>query len=111
MNAINRIGQKVVCITHKTVWLHVCPKMKNYPELGGVYTVMGFATLDGDIPGIHLREIGGFTCQCAQFNEQPWPLAAFRPVDTRKTDISEFKQLLNPTPTKTPEKTPEKVDA
>jgi hypothetical protein len=94
MNAINRIGQKVVCVAENAIWSYVCETLRVHPMKGSVYTVTGFATIISDIPGIHLRELGGFTCSCSGADNQAWPISAFRPLDQRKTDISEFEKLL-----------------
>jgi hypothetical protein len=105
MNPINRDGQKVICVSDHRAWLFVCPTITVYPRARETYTVSGFAPIkmkDGseDIPGIHLRELEGFTCSCGGFTNEPWPVEAFRPVDERKTDISAFTQLLDKTPEK-----------
>jgi hypothetical protein len=104
MNAINRIGQKVICVGPEMIWRSVCPTLEVLPVRGQVYTVTGFEEVDG-LPAIHLREIEGFSCECGGFSNAPWLISAFRPVDERKTDISAFTELLNTT------KAPERVDA
>jgi hypothetical protein len=100
MNPINRVGQKVVCITPPMVWFYICPSVRIYPRLSDVYTVAAFETLDTDVPGIRLRELEGFTCECGGFKDAPWPITGFKPVDERKTDISVFTQILDKTPEK-----------
>lgn len=97
MNPINRIGQKVCCVGDERVWFaFVCPSLKVYPKKGEVYTVAGFETYAG-LPGIHLREIGGIECACNGLSGVPWLISAFRPLDERRTDISELQSLLAPT--------------
>lgn len=97
MNAINRVGQKVCCVAPEQIWLIVCPSIREYPRKGQVYTVIAFEDVFG-LAGVRLREIGGNSCKCAGFEDKPWLLAAFRPLDERKTDIGELQTLLNPSP-------------
>ena len=99
MNPINRIGQKVICVGDERVWfVYVCPTIVDFPKRGEVYTVAGFANVgDSTLPGIHLREVPPLECACKSIVGAAWLLSAFRPVDERKTDISEFNSLLTPT--------------
>ena len=105
MNPINRIGQKVVCNVDRSLWLlYGCGNvLKMAPNKGDVFTVSGFETWRG-IPCIHLRELANMECTCLKYSS-PWPIAAFRPVDERTTDISAFTEILNTT------KAPERIDA
>jgi hypothetical protein len=98
MNPINRVGQKVVCIEGPSFWaLSSCGDyFAAAPEQGRVYTVSGFETRYG-IPCIHLREIASPACKCIGASNLPWPIRAFRPVQTRETDISVFAGILNKT--------------
>ena len=98
MNAINRVGMKVACILDNSVWeLYFCCDFGCYgpPLYGGIYTVAGFAEIDGG-PGIHLRELPGITCPCHGLCNAPWPLEIFRAVDERQTDIGALTKLLEP---------------
>jgi hypothetical protein len=94
MNPISRIGQRVICVQHPSIWPTICSALRTWPQLDQVYTVAGFATIE-DLPGIHLRELAGVTCACFDLVNAPWPLECFRPVQTRETDIGALKQLLN----------------
>ena len=97
MNAIIRIGQKVICVVPDRFWTQqVCPSLKVIPRHGEVYTVTGFEDLHG-VPCIHLREIAGLSCECGGISNAPWLIQAFRPVDERKTDISVLTEILNKT--------------
>jgi hypothetical protein len=97
MNPINRIGQKVICVVPDRFWTQqVCPSLKVTPRKGEVYTVTGFEDLNG-VPCIHLREIAGLSCECGGINNAPWLIAAFRPVNERKTDISVFTEIMHKT--------------
>lgn len=99
MNPINRIGQKVVCTGDERIWLFfICPTLKDYPKRGEVYTVAGFETTYAGLPGIHLREVADLECACSGITGAPWLITAFRPLDERKTDISELQTLLDRVP-------------
>ena len=96
MNPINRVGQKVVCVMPANVWLlGVCISLTDYPVKDRVYTVSGFENSLSH-PGIHLTELSGITCPCKGLKDLAWPISAFRPVDERKTDISQFTKLTKP---------------
>jgi hypothetical protein len=98
MNAINRIGQRVVCISG---WNVGCSQITRVPEINKEYTVDGFGDTEHGTPGLYLREI---TVHCKCRNKiLTWDIAGFRPVDERKTDISQFTELLDATPVKVPE--------
>jgi hypothetical protein len=102
---INRIGQKVACTWPAFAWKLGCLSIARYPVENQAYTVAAFADTFGK-PGIHLSEVPGFECACKGIGLSAWPLAAFRPVDERETDISALKDLLTPVPA-----APERVDA
>ena len=107
MHAINRRGQKVVCIADIQVICAVCGPAK-VPEKNGVYTVTDFGNFDTRglpkmtakeicIPGIHLAEVPDIaSCPCdapgmvTPMVPLPWPLMLFKPVFEGKTDISEI---------------------
>lgn len=94
MNGIDRIGQKVVCVVPVEFWLlGICISMPAFPRQDRTYTVAGFEDSSGH-PGIHLQEIAGIDCPCRKLTNTAWPLSAFRPVNERKTDISQFESLL-----------------
>lgn len=97
MNAINRAGQRVVCVTDHAIWANFCCDLTGWPICDEVYTVTGFAEIDG-CPGIFLRELPLITCECHQLSDAPWPLQCFRAIDERKTDISTFTKSLDAIP-------------
>jgi hypothetical protein len=82
------LGQEVVCVN--TEWVNPLTEGEPRPVLGRIYTI------EGIIPGIqdtcfYLAEVKSVTI---------WYAFHFRPVKKNKTDISAFRELLNPTPTK-----------
>ena len=109
MSDINRIDQKVICIQPKIFFWVMCLGV-DCPIEGQVYSVAGFADALTE-PGIHLREIAGFTCACRDITNGAWPMRAFRPVDQRKTDISDLAKLLDVTPATPLTPAPIKEDA
>jgi hypothetical protein len=90
------VGQKVCLIKDYTN----NPWPKHYPELpttGKVYTVRKvFIAPDDGREGLMLSEI---ICEINPRSgiECGWIAAHFRPVVTRKTDISLFQAMLRPT--------------
>lgn len=88
-----RIGQKIVCVDDVFT---AADGGGDLPKRGCVYTVrwIGCRPTDGDTPGVMLYEIhGGFT----PFGiEYCFAVHRFRPLVERKTDISIFKRMLNP---------------
>ena len=98
MNAINRCGQRVVCIQDHAVWANFCcDAITRWPIYDQIYTVTGFSEIEGN-PGIFLRELPRVNCACVGLSNAPWPLVIFRAIDERRTDISEFTKLLDQTP-------------
>lgn len=108
MNAINRREQKVVCVATINVWIgNTVETLQLYdgptPEPERVYTVDGFiesgfildAPRSGSLPGIALVEI---PCSLTSATMEPlgWPIAAFRPLDERATDISALLCITAP---------------
>lgn len=104
MNGINRRGQKVVCVYEIEI---ETPSGRVYdgpaPKLDDVYTVADFLDTgmilsggDGEgpgLPGIALREIGcirGRVAATKEYVDLGWPILMFRPLDERKTDISDI---------------------
>jgi hypothetical protein len=96
MNAINRAGQRVVCVQHPDVWQMFCCGL-SWPRLNTVYTVAGFGEIE-NCPGIYLAELPPVACSCHRLEAAPWPIECFRPVDQRQTDIGELTKLLDQTP-------------
>lgn len=88
------IGQQVVCVGRFKPSEH--PMI--YPEVGGIYTIRGFQdTLkDDELIFIWLEEIVNPPVEWENGTYEPsFDLRGFRPV--RKTDISVFTEMLNPT--------------
>lgn len=99
------VGMKVVCLD--IAWpahaASIAAKGCRFPELGRIYTIreIGVAQEDGKVY-VRLREIVN-----PRVNLRPWPAGEprfgarrFRPVQTRKTDISCFQQMLAPSKVK-----------
>lgn len=98
MNPINRVGQKVVCVTEFEIYDYLgnlfCGPS---PRIDGVYTVAGFLNNEGaaasldlldDIgPGIELREVPSVRGKGGT-RSLGWPIIGFRPLLDRETDIS-----------------------
>ena len=97
MNAINRAGQRVVCVTDHAIWANFCCDLTSWPICDEVYTVSGFAEIDG-CPGIFLAELPPVVCECHNLSGAPWPLQCFRALDERTTNIGELTKLLDQTP-------------
>jgi hypothetical protein len=94
MSGIDRIGQRVVCVQDHVVWANFCcDAITRWPLLDEIYTVAGFAEIDG-VPGIFLAELPPVTCECHLLSGAPWPLQCFRPLDERKTDIGSLTKIL-----------------
>lgn len=108
MSGINRQGQKVVCVAFINVWLgdnpgtlHIYEGARPIPD--EVYTVDGFVESGailtehhaGTLPGIALVEIP-CALKCPSMEPLGWPIAAFRAIDARETDISEIIRLATP---------------
>lgn len=88
------IGQQVVCVgqfaPHRWV--------RSYPQVGSIYRIRGFRDIGYDnLLFIWLEEIVNPPAVFADgHSEEPsFDLRGFRPV--RKTDISVFTEMLNPT--------------
>jgi hypothetical protein len=98
MNAINRCGQRVACIQDHAVWANFCcDAITRWPLLDEIYTVSGFAEIDG-CPGIFLTELPPVTCECHSLSGAPWPLVIFRAIEEHATDISILTAILDRTP-------------
>ena len=98
---INRIGQKIVCIRD---WENPIPPACHFPVKGNVYTVRELL-MEGAEPSLRVFELRNpavFYTNMVQPVEPAFVRWAFRPVATRPTDISIFKEILEPL-------TPEKV--
>lgn len=91
-----RIGQKVVCVGR---WLYF-PEIVHYPEFSKIYTVRGkrLCPWNRQTPvGLLLEEIVNPVVTCLDGTDEPaWDATAFRPLVTKKTDISVFKRMLAP---------------
>lgn len=91
------VGQKVVCISEH------CPDRKaemdafgiSYPAKGRVYTIRALGAHE-DMPVVFLEEIVNPVLHyvSGEVTEQGFGVKRFRPVVTRKTDISIFTDML-----------------
>ena len=91
-----RVGQKVVCVdagsTGKyTPWRH-SDDVHGLTE-GVVYTIRAVGSFRGLRDNVWLAEIHRPLCAGREY---PYAAARFRPVVERKTDISVFTAMLNP---------------
>jgi hypothetical protein len=83
-----RVGQKVEC---------VCITMKmgapivgiEYPKVGNIYTVSRYFTGNVGYPLITLYEL-----DTRKFPDRGFDASYFRPLVTKKTDISIFEKML-----------------
>ena len=101
MNAINRIGQKVICVIRMVAQYEdgVCSS-EGVPQVNCAYTVSGFVSAPTQLapgivmhsPGITLTEVDSPECSCCGAR-MGWPIQAFRPVNERKTDIGDLVRL------------------
>lgn len=82
-----RIGQKVVCVDASPYYC--TPRVSTSLRLNAVYTIRALHDLYG-ITCVSVEEIEGGI-------EHAFAATRFRPVVTRKTDISIFTKLLTPT--------------
>jgi hypothetical protein len=88
------VGQKVVCVDDITCWGP--PSEMDGLTKGRVYTIREFARHQtaGEF-GVRLVEIVR-PLRWDDIIEQPFILRRFRPVVERKTDISIFTEMLDP---------------
>lgn len=84
------VGQQVVCVDDD--WVDLTPGART-PVLGGIYTISYILPLS---PIETERDLSFRLAEIYSINS--WYHWHFRPV--KKTDISEFLKLSNPTPTK-----------
>jgi hypothetical protein len=96
------VGQKVVCIeitfagSHSLAMQRVRKYGINLPTVRDVYTVSRLGEEKG-MPVVHLCEIGNWHLAPHIYPEPPgYPSRWFRPAVERKTDISIFTDMLNP---------------
>lgn len=96
------INQRVVCIQNfgddPHPLIHLVP---NLPRKGGIYHVREFTPEYRPGPWILLREIVNPPVYGLEPN---WAAHCFRPVIERKTDISIFEAMLNPSDRKVAER-------
>lgn len=80
------VGQKVVCVEDRA--------SRGILTRGQIYTVSKLGFLDTGEPGLDVEEDRYLIRQ-----EVGWRRTRFRPVCDRPTDISIFKEMLNPSKT------------
>lgn len=100
-----RVGQKVVLVDDSPINFKGCAARADgrkagvqYPTVGSVYTVRKAYVASNGMVGILLAEIDNHAA-CLRLglsDEIGFPAIRFRPVVERKTDISIFKAMLNP---------------
>lgn len=97
-----RVGQKVVCIGDK--WRKF-PSVQSYPVKDQIYTIRSLYSGHGvnyntPIIGLYLVEIRSpiIETELDGLTEVGWIASAFRPLITRKTDISVFTRILDKVP-------------
>ncbi|MGV2110129.1 hypothetical protein ACQZ46_02500 [Agrobacterium salinitolerans] len=92
------VGQKVVCVDGSAPSREQKLRLgSRYPDEGKIYTIRE-CLIWGGSPAVRLEEIVNPLLNFAfdGFSEQAFSPARFRPVIQRKTDISIFKAMLNP---------------
>jgi hypothetical protein len=94
-----KVGMKVVCIGNFDSSKFPGYEHVTFPVKGSVYTIRAFVeglTLDGQIAeGLIFEEIvNPISARGIEYSFKP---IRFRPVVERKTDISIFTRMLNPT--------------
>lgn len=88
------VGQKVVCLSgenHPVLWT---------PKTGAIYTIRSVFVWN-EKAYIRLQEHSSDRCD-GPWGEGGWDATRFRPVVERKTDISVFKAMLNPSKEQVP---------
>lgn len=100
------IGQKVVCITRKSLYPNYIGRLRNPPllKVGGIYTIreidLRYIDLVGQ-PGVRLEELRFPPRESVWgMTELALAMSRFRPIIERKTDISVFTDMLLRAPTK-----------
>lgn len=76
-------------------------KIANQPSVGETYTVQAvFVSPIDNIEYLRLKEVANPALSFTEGVMEPaWPASRFRPITERKTDISIFKAMLNPSKT------------
>lgn len=99
-----RVGQKVVCVSLEENAQHAISRESAkrfgaiYPQVGRVYTVRSIYETQSGLKGILLCELDNMRAsqRAGRERECGFVVNWFRPVADRKTDISIFKAMLNP---------------
>src|SRR3990167_4610543 len=97
------VGQKVVAVGYKKDGSHVPPSIANLPQIGNIYTIRAINVWPTitivrlyEVDNSHLLSLHQYAGQI----EPGYDARAFRPLVTRKTNISIFKRMLTPSPEK-----------
>lgn len=90
-----RVGQKVVCISGPISNDGGYGDEKQ-PEIGRVYTIRCMETWDGILCVSLVEIINPIHSYLQAVGELVFVASRFRPVVSRKTDISIFKRMLTP---------------
>lgn len=114
MSGINRRGQKVVCVIEVEYESATSGELFAIsPRLGKIYTVRDFVDRNkgvircADLPDFPLDlfiDLIELESPVVIRTKEPigWPIAAFRPVQTRETDLGDLLRLQTPTKQKEP---------
>lgn len=108
MNAINRIGQKIICVRKPHEFIVLCSAIWTTPEFGKIYLVGAFEDVTKDIPGIHLRDFESPFCGC-RGRRLPWSITCFRPVtesDKKSEAVTEMMDNIRKSAPAPKEKVP-----
>lgn len=94
------VGQKVVCVRswYDEQLLSAAVLGITLPVKRGVYTIRSVDRFSPDAVHVRLHEIHNPKLEYSDFGciEQAFCSTSFRPLVERKTDISVFKAMLNP---------------
>jgi len=101
-----RVGQKVVCVNGKINDRELADFYRSegivFPSTGRVYTIRQVIWLE-TFYALRLEEIVNPVVEYQTITlEHAFHVDRFRPVVARKTDISQFRALLNSQPSKVP---------
>lgn len=88
------VGQKVVCVDDS--WARLFRLLFATPRRGVVYTVRGKVVWAGDAGLLLVEVVNPPTTFCdGTFGEVAFGVCAFRPLVSRPTDISVFREILD----------------
>jgi len=94
-----RVGQKVVCVDDAPKFVDQYPYRRKLPisvKKGEIYTISGVVLTPAGKIGVYLLEVKSAYPPFKDGMERTFLPERFRPVVERKTDISIFTAMLNP---------------